>query len=108
MNNNGFNSEVDKYIETLEKCEYIKEKEVKLLCDKAKEQLSKEENVIYLDAPITVSTLTSIKILKNVFFNSTIFFLLIFVHLPYTSIMNTIKIITINCCNEYNKILTPF
>jgi serine/threonine-protein phosphatase 4 catalytic subunit len=62
MNNDGFNSEIDKYIETLEKCEYIKEKEVKLLCDKAKEQLSKEENVIYLDAPITVN-----KIFLNLF-----------------------------------------
>ena len=50
----NFELELDKYIETLEKCEYINEKEVKLLCDKAKEQLIKEENVIYLDAPITI------------------------------------------------------
>ncbi len=49
------NNEIDKFIETLEKCEYISEKDVKFLCDKAKEQLSKEENVIYLEAPITVS-----------------------------------------------------
>ena len=48
------NNEIDKVIETLVKCEYISEKDVKLLCDKAKEQLSKEENVIYLEAPITV------------------------------------------------------
>jgi len=47
--------EVDKYIETLKKCEYIKEeKDVKKLCEKAKEILSKEENVIYLHSPITV------------------------------------------------------
>ena len=49
------NFEIDKYIESLEKCEYITEKEVKFLCDKAKEQLSSEDNVIYLDSPITVS-----------------------------------------------------
>ena len=30
------------------------EKEVKILCDKAKEILNKEENVIYLNTPITV------------------------------------------------------
>lgn len=50
-----FNGELDKYIEKLEKCEYISEREVKILCTKAKEILSKEENVIYLDSPITVS-----------------------------------------------------
>jgi len=49
------NFEIDKYIESLEKCEYITEKEVKFLCDKAKELLSSEDNVIYLDSPITVS-----------------------------------------------------
>lgn len=50
-----FNMEVDKYIELLKKCEYIKdEKDVKKLCDKAKEILSQEGNVIYLNAPITV------------------------------------------------------
>lgn len=49
-----FNNELDKYIEKLEKCEYISEKDVKLLCNKAKDQLSKEENVIYLESPITV------------------------------------------------------
>ena len=48
--------EVDKYIETLKKCEFIKEeKDVKKLCEKAKEILSKEENVIYLHSPITVN-----------------------------------------------------
>lgn len=52
--NDDFNGELDKYIEKLEKCEYISEREVKILCNKAKEILSKEENVIYLDSPITV------------------------------------------------------
>ena len=48
------NSDLDKYIEKLEKCEYISEKDVKILCTKAKEILSKEDNVIFLEAPITV------------------------------------------------------
>ena len=48
-------SELDKHIETLKKCEYISDANaVKRLCDKAKELLSQEENVINLDAPITV------------------------------------------------------
>jgi hypothetical protein len=42
------------YIEKLKKCEYINEREVKKLCDKAKEILINEENVIYLSSPITV------------------------------------------------------
>jgi hypothetical protein len=50
-----YNHEVEKHIELLRKCEYIREeKDVKKLCDKAKEILSKEGNVIYLNAPITV------------------------------------------------------
>jgi serine/threonine-protein phosphatase 2A catalytic subunit len=48
-------AQLDKYIETLKKCEYISDPNaVKLLCDRAKELLSKEENVIPLKAPITV------------------------------------------------------
>ena len=50
-----YNSELDKYIESLKKCEYIQDdKAVKKLCEKAKELLMKEENIIYLNAPITV------------------------------------------------------
>ncbi len=49
------NTELDKHIETLKKCEYISDQNaVKRLCDKAKELLSQEENVVYLDIPITV------------------------------------------------------
>ena len=49
------NAELDKHIETLKKCEYISDANaVKKLCDKAKELLSKEENVIYLKTPIIV------------------------------------------------------
>jgi len=48
------NLEIEKYIETLKKCEYIMEKEVKFLCEKAKEILIKEENVVNLQSPITI------------------------------------------------------
>ena len=49
------NAELDKHIETLKKCEYINDANaVKRLCEKAKELLSKEKNVIHLNAPITV------------------------------------------------------
>jgi hypothetical protein len=50
-----YNGELDKYIEKLKKCEYIQDdREVKILCEKAIELLTKEENIIYLNAPITV------------------------------------------------------
>jgi hypothetical protein len=49
------NAELDKHIETLKKCEYINDANaVRRLCEKAKELLSKEKNVIHLSAPITV------------------------------------------------------
>ena len=48
------NAELDRYIEKLKKCDYIDEADVKKLCEKAKEILSKTENVVYLNAPITV------------------------------------------------------
>jgi len=51
MNNN---SDIDRYIETLLKCEYIPEEEVKHVCDKAKEILDKMDNVVNLSTPITV------------------------------------------------------
>ena len=54
-NEYDYNSELDKYIEILKKCEYIQDdKAVKKLCEKAKELLMKEENIIYLYFPITV------------------------------------------------------
>lgn len=52
--NDDFQTEIEGYIERLKKCEYILEKEVKKLCDKAKEILIQEENVVYLNSPITV------------------------------------------------------
>ena len=49
------NAELDRHIEKLKRCEYINDlNAVKRLCDKAKEILSKTENVLYLNAPITV------------------------------------------------------
>ena len=51
------NAELDRHIEKLKRCEYINDlNAVKRLCDKAKEILSKTENVLYLNAPITVRT----------------------------------------------------
>ena len=48
------NSDLDKQIEQLRKCEYIKESEVKDLCEKAKEILIEEANVQRVEAPVTV------------------------------------------------------
>ena len=48
-------SELDRQIEQLRRCETISEKEVKDLCDKAREILLEESNVQRVDAPVTVS-----------------------------------------------------
>lgn len=48
-------SDIDDQIERLKRCEYLKESEVKILCDKAREILTLEENVQKVDAPVTVS-----------------------------------------------------
>jgi serine/threonine-protein phosphatase 4 catalytic subunit len=47
-------SSLDKQIETLKRCEYISELEVKELCEKAKEILIEEANVQRVDSPVTV------------------------------------------------------
>ena len=55
MTDEDYNKELDQYISKLQKCEYIQDdKAVKKLCEKAKEILSKEENIIYLESPITI------------------------------------------------------
>ena len=46
--------DLDEQIERLKRCEYLKESEVKILCDKAREILTQEENVQKVDAPVTV------------------------------------------------------
>lgn len=48
------NSEMDRWIETLKRCEPLKEHEVKVLCQKALEVLVEESNVQRVDAPVTV------------------------------------------------------
>lgn len=65
MYDDDFRAEVDSYIEKLEKCEYIMERDVKKLCDKAKEILRTEENVIYLNTPITVKFFLKSKFYKS-------------------------------------------
>lgn len=47
--------QLDKQIEQLLRCEYLKESEVKELCDKAKEILFDESNVQIVESPVTVS-----------------------------------------------------
>uniref|UniRef100_A0A7S2Y1A2 Serine/threonine-protein phosphatase n=1 Tax=Fibrocapsa japonica TaxID=94617 RepID=A0A7S2Y1A2_9STRA len=47
-------SDIDDQIERLRKCEYLKESEVKELCQKAREILVDESNVQKVDAPVTI------------------------------------------------------
>ena len=47
-------SDLDRQIEQLRRCEYLKESEVKALCAKAREILVDESNVQRVDAPVTV------------------------------------------------------
>ncbi|CAM9378239.1 unnamed protein product [Phaeothamnion confervicola] len=47
-------SELDEQIERLKRCEYLKESEVKQLCQKAREILVDESNVQRVDAPVTI------------------------------------------------------
>merc|ERR1711974_461312 len=51
---NNMTSDLDRQIEKLRRCEIISEKEVKSLCDKAREILLEESNVQCLDSPVTV------------------------------------------------------
>ena len=50
----GACSDLDRQIEQLKRCEYIKEAEVKSLCAKAREILVEESNVQRVDAPVTI------------------------------------------------------
>ena len=55
MNDEDYRTEIEGHISLLKKCEYIRsEQDVKKLCEKAKEILVEEGNVLYLNAPITV------------------------------------------------------
>ncbi len=48
-------SDLDRQIDQLKRCEYLKESEVKALCTKAREILIEESNVQKIDAPVTVT-----------------------------------------------------
>lgn len=45
---------LDRYIETLMECKPLAEPDVKILCDKAKEILAQESNVVNVRSPVTV------------------------------------------------------
>jgi serine/threonine-protein phosphatase 4 catalytic subunit len=47
-------SDLDRQIEQLRRCEIISEREVKQLCLKAREILAEESNVQRIDTPVTV------------------------------------------------------
>ncbi|CAD7926726.1 unnamed protein product [Amoebophrya sp. A25] len=47
-------TELDRQIEQLRRCEYIREAEVKILCSKAREILVEESNVQRIEAPVTI------------------------------------------------------
>jgi hypothetical protein len=51
-----FSSSLDDQIDRLKRCEHLKESEVKILCQKAREILVDESNVQRVDAPVTVSS----------------------------------------------------
>jgi serine/threonine-protein phosphatase 4 catalytic subunit len=61
-------SDLDNQIERLKKCEYLKESEVKALCDKAREILIDESNVQRVDGPVTV------RIIKIIIINFSLYF----------------------------------
>ena len=50
----GGTSDLDRMIETLRRCEVLKESEVKLLCSKAMEILVEESNVQRIASPVTI------------------------------------------------------
>ena len=52
--NNTNTNNLDKQIEQLQRCEFLKEQEVKELCDKVKELLFEEANVQIVEAPVTI------------------------------------------------------
>lgn len=46
--------DLDRWIDTLKRCELLDEGNVKLLCDRAVEILAEESNVQRVDAPVTI------------------------------------------------------
>ena len=47
-------TDLDNWIETLKQCKLLKESQVKILCEKAKEILKKEPNVVQVKTPVTI------------------------------------------------------
>ena len=50
-------SELDQWIESLKRCEPLRESDVKTLCEKAIEILVEESNVQRVDSPVTICKL---------------------------------------------------
>ena len=78
-------SDLDRQIEQLRNCEFIKENEVKALCAKAREILVEESNVQRVDAPVTVSQSEYFQIIFNLFFS-------FLIKIPQFSSFNIFKI----------------
>jgi hypothetical protein len=70
-------SDIDEQIERLKRCEYLKESEVKTLCDKAREILIDESNVQRVDAPVTVCCFLAVSMLMNAVYHDMALCLLI-------------------------------
>uniref|UniRef100_A0A671U666 protein-serine/threonine phosphatase n=1 Tax=Sparus aurata TaxID=8175 RepID=A0A671U666_SPAAU len=54
MDDKSFTKELDGWIEQLNECKQLSENQVKVLCEKAKEILTKESNVQEVRCPVTV------------------------------------------------------
>src|SRR3954468_6630072 len=54
MNKKGERSDLNRQIAQLFDCKYLPETEIKSICEKAVEILSKEENVQHVQAPVTI------------------------------------------------------
>lgn len=59
------NSDLDRQIAQLKRCEFLKESEVKALCDRAREILVDEGNVQRVNAPVTASALFSLMLASD-------------------------------------------
>lgn len=59
------NSDLDRQIEQLKRCEIIQEHEVKALCAKAREILIEESNVQRVDSPVTVGIIIILVLCKH-------------------------------------------
>ena len=59
--------ELDRQIEQLRRCEYIKESEVRDLCNLAKEILIEEPNIQQIYSPITVRTFSCFALTSHTF-----------------------------------------